>query len=541
MSQQRSSTNNNSNGPWSALLPVALVGTDRHVGAWPAWQGDVGALIAQAVKGAAQPATAVLRSAAVLASCQLAGTLGSPTKEALPAAAAPEPRPELNDTRLVALAASAFARGHERLQHDVLTAIADAGMCLPAALLPDVLDASRRSLALRPAVAAVLGTRGVWLAAQRDEWKHAAGVQAAGSDDESRWSEGSLDQRRSFLQRDRARDAQAARTRLEAALPELPASERADLVAVLAEGLSIDDAPLLDKLRADRSREVRQAALKLLLRLPHAAHPQRAAQRVAALTKLESKLLRKRWTIDAPEAAANDWGSDNIDADKPKHEPLGERAWWLHQLARQVPLSWWTSHMGMTPPDLLAWAAKTDWHEALVRAWFDVLLLAPDAAWAEAFCDHWPMKALRGRERDPVMALLEPTARDARWLRLVEAGDFSSELVLGQMLAATTPPQRLSPALSMALVAWAGSRLGHKDIAYDWNLRQQLPQIACILDASSLPALAALPRSTDETPALAELMHTLAQIVAVRQAFAALPSATTSASSTTSTSKPTTS
>jgi hypothetical protein len=209
-----------------------------------------------------------------------------------------------------------------------------------------------------------------------------------------------------------------------------------------------------------------------------------------------------------------------------------------------VPLSWWGEHTGMAPAELLAWARTSDWHEALVRAWLDALVngyghsldhAAPDpvaAAWADAFCDDWPAKALGQRENEGVTALLDPAARDARWLRLVDSGSFSSDLVLPQMIAATAPPRRLSPALSNALVAWAGRRLADKDIAYAWALRQQLPEIACILDASALPALAALPRRDDETPAVAELNATLAQVVNVRRAFDELASAATSAAST---------
>jgi hypothetical protein len=556
-----------SDSPWSALLPAALVGTDRHTGPFPAWPGEVGATIAQAALAASSsspsspsstlPAQttpeAVLRASGVLASCHLAGSLGTPSTTPLPAPAAHGLMPELNDARLGALAAWALAQGPQRLVHDVMTALAGAGFCLPPGLLPAALDASRRATALRPAIASVLGMRGLWLAAQRDDWKHAAGAQTAAVDDESAWTDGSLDQRRAFLDAARARDPQAARERLMAALPQLPANERAVLIARLAIGLSPADEPLLDKLRADRAREVRQTALRLLLRLPQAAHPQRAIRRVAALTKLEAKLLRKRWTIDAPEAvpdaSSDDWASDNLEAERPKRESLGERAWWLYQIVRQVPLSWWGEHTGMAPAELLAWARKSDWHEALVRGWLDALVngyahslddAAPDpvaAAWADAFSDDWPAKALGQRENEGVTALLDPAARDARWLRLVDSGSFSSDLVLPQMIAATAPPRRLSPALSNALVACAGQRLADKDVGYAWALRQQLPEIACILDASALPALAALPRRDDETPAVAELNATLAQVATVRRAFDELASAATSAAST-SASKP---
>jgi hypothetical protein len=522
---------------WSTLLPVALVGTERHAGALPSWSGEVGVLITQAMQGAAQPSTGVLRAAGVLAASNLAGTLGTPLgADALPTPAALDTLPELAEPRLVSLAAWTLAQGPQRLAHDVLHALALARMRLPTLLLPAALDAGRRSLALRPQVTPVLGARGLWLAARRDTWQYAAGVQVEG-DDEAQWSDGSLDQRTQFLRRERLRAPSAARARLEAVLSELPAQERADLVGVLAAGLSMDDEPLLDRLRADRSREVRHVALSHLLRLPPAAHPQRAVQRMAAMMSHERALLRKRWTIDAPTAKADDWARDNVDADKPKHEPLGERAWWLMQIARQVPLAWWSEHTSMTPAELLQWATKTDWTDSLHRAWYDVLLAAPDAAWADAFCDAWP-KALRGRDEAPVMAMLEPVAREKRWLRMIEGDNFSSELLLPQMVSACAPKPvdanatatRLSPAVSMALVTWFGKRLAEpRALANAWSLRQHMPDVACILDHAALPALATLtttPRNADDTASVTELIQVLSQVVAVRQAFASLsPSA----------------
>ena len=158
------------------LLPVALVGTDRHSGVWPAWPGDVGALLDAAVKGASQPATAVLRAAAVIASCSLAAELGVIDDGVTADAAAPETQPML-DGPLVALASWTLTEGPQRLQHDLLLALGRAGLRLPPTLLPTALDTSRRSLLLRPLITPVLGSTGVWLAAQRDDWKHAAGAQ----------------------------------------------------------------------------------------------------------------------------------------------------------------------------------------------------------------------------------------------------------------------------------------------------------------------------------------------------------------------------
>jgi len=505
---------------WTPLLPLAMVGTDRQASPVPSWPGEVGQLLAQVADANGNPATAVLRAAAVLAACDLAATQGILWTEPLPAAASDDALPSLPDGPVSHLVAWSLNDGPARLQHEVCIALARARCRLPTALLPQALELGRRSLSLRPLLSPVLGERGLWLAAQRDDWRFAAGISAE-APQEAQWNEGSFEQRRNFLRQERAADPQAARERLAGVLDELGAKERADLAAELSERLNLDDEPLLDTLRADRSREVRQAAGNLLLRLPDAAHPKRAMARMDALLKHERVLLRKRWQIDAPASAASDWKADNLDAVRPKNESLGERAWWLYQLVRQVPLGWWTQHTGMSPAELLHWAHETDWTEALLRGWRDVLFAATDMAWCEAFLDKWPSVALRD---DPatVLALLPPAARERHWLRQLREGGTSIHLVVNQVLVACPAGQTLSASLSATLVDAIRRRAESRALNDDYALRGLLPDLCCALHADALQGMSQLARHPDETTSLAEVLQVTTHVVAVRQALHSL-------------------
>ncbi|GAA0744557.1 DUF5691 domain-containing protein [Ideonella azotifigens] len=505
---------------WTPLLPQAMVGTDRQAQALPTWPGEVGALVAASATSG-QPATDLLRAATVLAVCSLAGAQGATWTQPLPASAPEDHLPTLPPGPVQSALVWTLQEGPASLQQQAFAALAHAGLRLPTGLLPQALALGRRSLALRPLLLPVLGERGLWLAAQNEEWRHVGGVSAEAAD-EARWQEGSFEQRRAFLRQERAADPAAARERLQAALTELPAQERADLLTVLADGLGADDEPLLDSLRADRSREVRQAALALLLRLPNAAHPTRAAARMAALLKQERALLRKRWTVDAPTELPADAKADNLDTPRPKNDTLGERAWWLYQLVRQVPLAWWTTHTDMDAAELLAWGLGTDWAEALLRGWRDVLFAAPEAAWCEALLDRWPAVSLRD---DPasVLALLPLAARERHWLRRLQANELGGLLtVVQQVLAANPPGQSLSPTLSAALVTALLPRLQGQALRDDYALRALLPELCCALHQDALPALAQVPRQADETPSIAQALQTMMQVIAARQAFHSL-------------------
>lgn len=503
---------------WSALLPAATVGTDRQPGPWPLADSDIGALARQAAAAAANPATGLLRAAAVIATCSLAGAQGPVWAEALPPAAPDDTRAPLPAGSALDAVAWALREGPTRLQHDALLRTGQAGLRLPAPLLPLALEVGRRSVALRAPLLDALGERGLWLAAQRPDWSYAAGATATEPHDAT-WTEGTLEQRRAWLVQARLDNPATSRERLQAALPDLPARERADLVAVLATALSGDDEALLDTLRTDRSREVRQAALQLLLRLPAAAHPQRAAARLTRLLTQERDLLRKRWVLDAPTAAPADAKADQLDTPRPEKESLGERAWWLYQLVRQVPLGWWCAHTGMTAAELLAWGSGTDWAEALVRGWADVLFAAPDDDWCDALLDRWPPAMRESPAR--VLALLTPARRDRHLLRDARDPALAASTLV-QALAACAPGQTLSAELSALLARTLHARVGNGDLNTDYGLRGLLADFACAAHADSLALLATLPRRADETPSCAEALLTVDRIVSTRRALLTL-------------------
>ncbi len=517
------------NTPWAPLLPLAMVGTERHAAAFPLWPGEVGALVAQAADTGGPAASSVLRAAAVLASCGLAAARGAAWEQPLPIATPPDPLPPVARGPLWAHTAWALRQGPERLQHLLCGALAAAGLRLPHALLPQALELGRRSIALRAPLRTVLGARGRWLAGQREDWRYGEGADLdTQAPDPRLWSEGSLAQRLAFLQQERSTAPQAARERLVGALPELPAKERAELAAVLAQGLCADDELLLDTLRADRSAEVRQVALRLLLRLPRSAHGQRAVARLAPLLRHERALLRKHWHIEAPDAADSDWKADGLEAERPKQDPLGERAWWLYQVVRQVPLDWWTGHTGMDAEALLRWAADTDWQQALLRGWRDVLFQAPEPAWCEALLAHWPTQLLHNNE-DAMLALLPLPAREQHWLRqlrdLRKGPTMLAALVslASQMLAACAAGEALSRPLSLALVEALRNQPLSPALAQSHHLRDLLPELCCVLHADALTPLAQLQPTADATPSYTEAFQLLAQTIAVRQALHALP------------------
>ncbi|HPG60770.1 MAG TPA: DUF5691 domain-containing protein [Casimicrobium sp.] len=502
---------------WSDLIPAAMVGTDRVGPPINGWDGQVGQFVESAVQGAAR-AQQLLRAAAIVAASNLVGAKGSPWLGALPVVAGADERRTLTTPEIVSSARFALVEGPARLQAHFFAACRRAGTRIPEPLLPASLEAARRLVALRGLLSPVLGARGVWLAAQNPGWRYACGV-SENEPNDAQWTDGSMEQRRAFIRAERLAAPASARDRLVEALPELSAAERADLVAQLVIKLGADDEVLLDALRSDRSRDVRSEALKLLLQLPDASFTQRATSRIEGLLSQERSLVRKRWHIEAPLVEDPSWSKDNIESGRPKNEALGERAWWLYQQVRLVPLSWWSMRTGMTASDLLAWAAKTDWAAALVRGWRDVLFAAPSVDWCQAFLVADPALT-KGIDTDSLVALLPKALRDEHWRKqLAGSNTHQFSIIFAQALASCaldeTMGEKLSNSMATALRDLATSRELHND----YSLRGQLAEIVCALDADSLPLLDPLPVLDNESSAYQSLRQNVTQLISARHAF----------------------
>ena len=534
---------------WSPLLPVAMVGTARHAAPLPAWPGEIGAMLA-ALADARRPdgvspdidqaAADVLRTAGVLTVCGLAGARPQARAASATPPAAVDAMPVADDPAIASAFAWTLAEGPDRLRHAFFLRFAQAGLRLPHAVLPIALELARGSVALRPAIQPLLGERGVWLARQRDDWKFADGVIAVDDHDARQWTDGTLEQRKAFLAAERARDPRAARERFATALPELSAKERAELARGLGVGLSLEDEPLLDLLRNDRGQDVRAVALNLVLRLPDAAHPKRAAERLAALMSRGSLLAGRRWTIEPPAEAAADWKSDQVDPVVGIGN-MGQRAWWLYQLVRQVPLAWWPAHTGMGIPQLAAWADGNEWGEALWLGWRDVLRRAPDVAWAEALLDEWPAVAGQRSSKDApprsvlgdpglVLAIVSPEVRERYFEAQLRSADAPLATNVFAIFTGCPPGELVPPRLAALIVQRARQALaldttGDDPRVFNPALQAQnaigsyLPQLCCVLPLPLLADFDDWPTSPTEPASVGRGRHEGRQIIQARRAL----------------------
>lgn len=499
-----------------AWLKPALLGIDRPQ-AIPA-EGALGEVLA-AVATQEDAALGYSQQVGVLAACQRAA-LRMAAPVALPPPAEVDPLVMPASHAWAPLLKELFSGAQpppwmKRARYEACLQLAAQNRHLPVAVLPQALEAGARLSALRPGLRTVLGVRGRWLAGCNADWAYAADIAVetdAPADLEQVWNEGAFDVRLRAFQQLRAHNAEEARARLQGALKDLSARERVDFVAALQLQLSEADAPLLQPLLKDRSREVRMLVGPMLARLPSTPHAQYVrAQMLALLQHQPGGLLRRAsWKLEAPSAADAGWAEAAIDSKRPNNDSLGERAWWLYQLARQLPLAWWCHTLEKTPAQVLAWARITDWYDALLRAWLE-RVDASESEWVEALLGVEQRHLRLG----DLLAMLPPAQRERHWP--TSAAELQQKRLLVEVLDSTGPGDALSAPYSRQLAAGLGALFGEESLRYDYSLRDELLELLAVLHPSALSQVQVADAPVDATEAMRDCVQQARQLLLLRQ------------------------
>lgn len=518
----------------------------------------------EAVLARDDQAAALLDAAALLTAARRAGVLA--------AAGVTAPPPAATDTaaELPAGAARLLRRGGSgELLADLLTEAARRGYCAPAPMLPFLLDLAVKDTALRPAVVAVLGARGRWLARYQPDWHRVAGAgvpetldtldaaaapgagqaddpgagQADDPGEPGAWETGTRSERLACLAALRRSDPAAARELLAAGWARETGDDRECLIAVLAEGLSAADEEFLEQVLGDRKDSVRAAARRLLAALPGSAFSSRAAVRAARLLRLEQQ-PRARLIASLPDCPDPAAIRDGISASLPG--VLGAPAWLLTQMIAAAPLDGWVTAFGMDPGQIVSLpvaadpdtgagqtgspAETEDLHSAVHAGWRLAAVGQARSQWAAALLAARESLRLRRRMAQAwppdydLAAVLPAAARVTRAIAVL-ADPRASQNAAAEVASCAQPwPEPLADAVIAALRHIVVSTAKSASVGYRYGSSAELVNAA----ARGLPAAA----STDYAALMTQLagaencppywssaLRSAAGTIAVRRAF----------------------
>ncbi|WTW97023.1 DUF5691 domain-containing protein [Streptomycetaceae bacterium NBC_01309] len=394
---------------WDDLVSTALVGTGKR----PVPGVRPGSALGAAVDGIGREDSAerLLDLAALALVHRRSGRRPGAGATPLPACA-PDPRPAVPERargRLRVLLGSSVGDRRTAIAELLPEWLAEArarGFRAPESELPALLDTARSHSELRVDVAALAGPRGRWLARLNPDWAWAARVvaadlaedpassptadQADGADgadgvdradraDEGVWRHGLFGERLAHLSALRQRDPAAARDLLERTWREEPSEDRAQFLAVLRTGLSLDDEPFLEAALDDRGKAVRAGASALLSTLPESALARRMAERARACVRRDGAAAV---VVLPPEVCDEAMRRDGIAGASPTGRE--ERAWWLGEIVAATPLSVWADVFGEPPDRILRRRLPRRWAEDIRDGWARAAVAQEDADWARA-------------------------------------------------------------------------------------------------------------------------------------------------------------
>ncbi len=341
---------------WDALQKGALLGTER--------QAYEGTLLA------ASPEAQLLSDAAALTLQRKAGRV--------PAARNPDdaPAPCPEDAQPAATYTATLrtlleTRTHSPLLAQWLDCAQRADLRAPEQSLPDLLEYGRHAAELRPAIRAVLGERGRWLARLNRAWGWALRPEGWIVNGE-------------VIPEVRRREPARARSLTEQVWQEMSAQTRTEVVDCLSVNLSLADEPFLERALTDRSKSVRRSASRLLTLLPGSALSRRMARRADALLSLVPQGSKKVVTLNLLAQADDALLPGGIEPEKTRDE--GERASLTRQVLEGVPLEHLTERFGEQPSVLIDAALENkEWGALILAAWTVRTVRAQNTAWARAF------------------------------------------------------------------------------------------------------------------------------------------------------------
>ncbi|MFI9721455.1 DUF5691 domain-containing protein [Streptomyces sp. NPDC052396] len=406
---------------WDELVSTALLGTERRA--------------APTARPGQDPALALLDAAAVHTVRRRAGALPA-TARARPEPAPEDPRPGLPEAarrRLALLLADRAGPGGRRgsapdlveLLPQWLAAANLRGYRAPDALLPDLLEAARARSDLRQEVLLLGGARARWLARLNPQWKYALRARPAGpaatepADRQRVWREGLFAERSAVLAALRRHDPGAARELLAGTWASERAEDRLMFLDAFHDGLSLADEPFLEAALADRSRNVRALAARLLALLPESALAARMARRARGCVGRDRvRGAGPLIAVEAPHECDAALQRDGVVANPPPGR--GERSWWLGQIVEAAPLAVWPAHLGVGgAAEAVALPVADGWRQDLHAAWCRAAVQQRDTEWSRALLGPAaaPPDPEESSWRDPAKLLSAlPSAERADWV-----------------------------------------------------------------------------------------------------------------------------
>ena len=412
---------------WKKLVKLAVLGTERSTLSPKLKQ----ALEEKGINTSQAPTKILMEAAAFYAPLQRAGW--QPTKgEDEPLSLCPAGNEQVCSKKSTQHLQLILYKQPRLLEEFVQGLIAN-NKCLPYELLPMLFDLSVKNEALWEQLQTVIGARGKWLLPLNPDWKK---LQL--DHDSANWTIGTKAERVAILKQVRQQNPQEGLALLKSTWEKDSVAEKANLLKELQTGLSLADEPFLEECLDFSRKEVRNAAMKLLVQLPKSQLHQRLQQQLAALITFDKKEDTVIITLPDPDNKA--LSRDGI---KPqKKGTTGAKLAMLAQMIQVVPPDFWVNHLNASPKEVMDLFAQSDPSSSLANALITATALHQSKKWMTTLLDyrlqHYYQKTGEGLVLSPIFEVVP--------------NDLFNQVVHKKLKATATLPAGQSPLLELLQV-----------------------------------------------------------------------------------------
>lgn len=372
---------------WNHIINTALLGTDKRQPDAKQWPADLAQAADAVVAAGADKEEQFLQTAALAANFRQCGIVPL-HKEVIDFSVAAQEEKNYCSTFASQLLTSIIEADSASLLKLWLQQCASKEMIVAPDMVPQLLDIAVKEKALRGLLVSCCGKRGEWLSKFNSSWSF-----STGGTDEQLWETGTQEQREKVLLQLRETNPQLAREWLQKTWGQEDANTKASLLQWLTININEQDIPFLESLLTEKSKKVKDAALKLLKQIPSSSvvrQYQQVLQQTVVLKKEKSFLgigkqggLQIKLPSDIDESIFKT-GIEKLSSDK----KVSDEDHIITQLAAAVPPSFWETHLWNSPENIIQLLQKDKAGKNLLPTLIQALVTFKDEKWAIAFMQH---------------------------------------------------------------------------------------------------------------------------------------------------------
>jgi len=254
-------------------------------------------------------------------------------------------------------------------------------------LVPALLATGVQQKNLQSLIAVACGRRGEWLARFNDSWNY-----SSAQSEEQAWQTGTPEQRKIILKQLRSSDPAKAREWLQQTWAEEDANTKTSFLELLETSVSDEDIPFLETLAGEKSKKVKDEALRLLKRIPASSIVEKyqTILRQAVTHKKEKAFLGMgnkttlQFSLPAIDEAVYKTGIEKLSSKK----EITDEEYILSQLIGSVPPSFWEIHLTESPEQIINLFQKNPVSKKMIPALVNAISRFRDERWAIFFMQH---------------------------------------------------------------------------------------------------------------------------------------------------------